>query len=281
MGENTKIEWAHHTFNPWWGCVKVSPACDHCYAESFAKRTGNAVWGKDAPRRFFGEKHWTEPYKWNREAEASGERKRVFCASMADVMEDREDVAPHREMLFLLIEQTPWLDWLLLTKRPQNFIRFLPALWLCKPQPNVWLMTTLESAEYTWRVEALLNTPAAIRGLSMEPLLGPVYLQSLAALDWVIVGGESGPGARPMHPEWARGLRDQCQVARVPFFFKQWGEWSTTRNENSAYGEFHGPSAWIDSCLCKEGTATLYRNGKKLSGRELDGREWNEAPGNE
>ncbi len=181
---------------------------------------------------------------------------------------------------------------------------FNPTRW---PLPNVWLGVTAENQEWaSKRIPALLATPAAKRFVSCEPLLGSIDLNhSLGGtkwiggqrgcggttkgihhhddrcgkgIDWVIVGGESGPGARPMHPEWARSLRDQCRAAGVPFFFKQWGEWSTTRNENSAYGEFHGPSDWIDSCLCKEGTATLYRNGNNLSGRELDGREWNEVP---
>src|SRR5687767_4989547 len=124
MGQKSKIEWTDSTFNPWWGCVEVSPACDHCYARTFAKRTGHSVWGKDAPRRIFGDTHWSEPLKWNRKAEAFGVRHKVFCASMADVMESGIHLDGQRERLWALIEASPWLDWLLLTKRPQNFRRY-------------------------------------------------------------------------------------------------------------------------------------------------------------
>ncbi|HKS96745.1 MAG TPA: DUF5131 family protein [Terriglobia bacterium] len=219
MGEKSKIEWTDATFNPWHGCTKVSPACDHCYAETFARRVGFSetgsklpIWGKDAGRRFFGDAHWNEPLKWNKQAEREGVRKRVFCGSMCDVMEDSEDLQHSRVRLYNLIDDTPHLDWLLLTKRPQNFRRFLPKTWLDRPRPNVWGMTTVENADYLWRTEELLRTPFAVRGLSIEPLLGPLTLD-LAGIHWCIVGGESGPGARPMHPQWVRGLRDQCCAA--------------------------------------------------------------------
>jgi len=126
MAKNSSIEWTHHTFNPWWGCTKVSPACDHCYAETWAKRVGQAVWGKESPRRFFSDKHWTEPIRWNADAVADGERRRVFCASMADVFESRAELNPWRIRLWELIEATPMLDWLLLTKRPQNIGKMVP-----------------------------------------------------------------------------------------------------------------------------------------------------------
>jgi protein gp37 len=112
VGKNSSIEWTHHTFNPWWGCVKVSPACQNCYALEFARRLGHSIWGAAAPRRFFGENHWLEPLKWNARAKADGERKRVFCASMADVFEARTDLNSERAKLWKLIEATPWLDWL-------------------------------------------------------------------------------------------------------------------------------------------------------------------------
>src|SRR5689334_16021242 len=134
MGAKTKIGWTHHTFNAWWGCHKVSPACKHCYAESFSKRTGHAVWGANAPRRFFGDAHWREPLKWNAAAEKAGERRRVFCGSMMDVFEwhdepTNEQMNAARARLWELIESTPWLDWLLLTKRPENASSVLPDRW--------------------------------------------------------------------------------------------------------------------------------------------------------
>src|SRR5262245_39758568 len=123
MGKTTAISWAHHTFNPWWGCVEVSPACDFCYARTWAARRGHAVWGKDAPRRFFGDNLWRQPLAWNRAAARAGERRRVFCASMADVLEQRSDAVgermeAERSRLWGLIRATPYLDWLLLSKRP-------------------------------------------------------------------------------------------------------------------------------------------------------------------
>lgn len=225
MGEQTGIEWTDHTFNPWWGCVRVSPACQHCYAETFAKRTGNAVWGVDAPRRFFGDKHWQEPEKWNRAAAAVSVRRKVFCASMADVFEDRDDLLDARGRLFGLIEATRSLDWLLLTKRPENIVRLLPSDWLAHGPRNLWLGTTVENQEYAdLRLPHLLEAPAAVRFVSYEPALGPVDFHPWAeGLDWIIAGGESGVGFRTPEPQWFRDVRDQCQRHGLGFFFKQWG----------------------------------------------------------
>ena len=235
MGEQTGIEWCDHTFNPWWGCVRVSPACQHCYAETFAKRTGNAVWGIDAPRRFFGDKHWQEPVKWNMAAAAAGVRRKVFCASMADVFEDRTDLQEARGRLFRLIDTTPMLDWLLLTKRPENLSMMLPADWRETPRRHVWFGTTAENETYLHaRVERLARVPAAVRFLSYEPALGGLptlwmylgergYSASARALHWVIAGGESGPGFRTPDAAWFRDVRDQCVDTDTPFFFKQWG----------------------------------------------------------
>lgn len=287
MSANSKIEWCHHTFNPWWGCTKVSPACDHCYAESLAKRYGHGVWGKDAPRRFFGDKHWAEPLQWNREAESARERRRVFCGSMCDVMEDREDLRAPRVRLFNLIAETPHLDWLLLTKRPQNFRKFLP--WGDTPgleRPNVWLMTTVESQEYVWRAERLVDIPAVVHGISYEPALGPLDISRdlQDGINWVIAGGESGGGARPPHPDWFRQARDQCVAANVPFFFKQNGEWLDIDNARDVIGE-------DDPRLCdsqrhrRRPALTAVHNlvqvrvGKKAAGALLDGKEWKQFPG--
>lgn len=231
MGQDSKIEWTHHTFNPWWGCVKISPGCAHCYAESFAKRTGNAVWGAESPRRFFGEKHWSQPKKWNAAAKAEGRRKRVFCASMADVFEDRADLRGERVKLLNLIDETPWLDWLLLTKRPQNIARLMDEAMngnfdrlrtFRDHMPNVWLGTTAEDQDrYDERLPWLFQIEATVHFVSAEPLLGPLTLGAVPP-DWVIVGGESGGKARPMPREWVESLRVQCDE-RTAFFFKQWG----------------------------------------------------------
>lgn len=260
MGK-TSISWCDYSFNPWWGCAKVSPACTHCYAETFSKRIGLKVWGPDSGRRFFGPEHWLEPERWNRAAKRARTRRRVFCASMADVFEDRPDLEQPRAQLFDVIQRTPWLDWLLLTKRPENITRLWPA-GVGAPGahgwPNVWLGTTVESQDYAKsRIWPLLQTPAAIRFISAEPLLGPLDLDAIEALcrewsrgltigtylDWVIAGGESGAHCRPPDPDWFRRLRDQCVDAGIAFHFKQWGG-------------LH----------------------PKANGCELDGREWKEFP---
>jgi protein gp37 len=229
MGATTGIQWTDHTFNPWWGCAHVSPGCVHCYAEKLAARYGNDVWGAKAPRRFFGEKYWAEPLRWNREAESEGRRHRVFCASMADVFEPREDLDPWREKLWALIAETPWLNWQLLTKRPDIAPVLTPWRWGEWPA-NVWLGTSVENQEWAdKRVPALLRIPARTRFLSCEPLIGPVwlgrYLENLG-IQWVIVGGESGPGARRMKLEWATSLVNQCEAfgkELVAVFVKQLG----------------------------------------------------------
>lgn len=241
MVAQSKIEWTHHTFNPWWGCVRVSPGCEKCYAEAFSKRTGNAVWGVQAPRRFFGDKHWNEPNRRNERCAKAGARERVFCASMADVFEDRPDLVPHRDRLWRTIGATPWLDWLLLTKRPENVDRLgHDVLGRC------WLGTTAEDQRRAdERIPLLLQCPAAVRFVSAEPLLGPVDFRNMLVdsqssanvltgrwtgdditkicprVDWVIVGSESGPGARPMARDWARSVVDQCTDSGCAVFTKQ------------------------------------------------------------
>jgi protein gp37 len=224
MGVSTKIEWCDHTFNPWWGCTKVSPGCDYCYASNSSKRYGYSVWGKDAPRRFLSDAHWDEARKWNASAERSGTPARVFCGSMCDVMEERRDLADQRAKLYELIPETRWLNWLLLTKRPQNFRKFLPAVWLQSPLANVWGMATVELNVFRWRIRALAETPFVLRGLSCEPLLEDLDLRDYLAsglIHWVIAGGESGSSARGTDLACFRSLRDQCRKAGVAFFLKQ------------------------------------------------------------
>jgi protein gp37 len=244
MSEKTGIQWTDHTFNPWWGCVKVSPACDHCYAATLSNRYGYDVWGKDAPRRWFGAEHWREPLKWNKKARAAGERRRVFCASMADVFEQgSSDLDGQRANLWALVEMTPMLDWLLLTKRAGNIARMVPSDWLRTPRPNVWYGTTVESPDYLWRVYQLADVPAYLRFVSYEPALAAVVWPLDRGIGWLIAGGESGGKFRAVDPAWMRSARDQCVSAGVPFFFKQWGG-------------LH----------------------PKSNGAELDGREWKQFP---
>lgn len=209
MGETTAIKWTDHTFNPWWGCERVSPGCQHCYAEAFAKRTGNDVWGKQAERRHFGEKHWLEPVKWNRKAEEAGRPALVFAASMADVFEDRRDLDEDRARLFELVEATPWLRWQLLTKRPELVLELVPDRWrrphergpaygeeytgetvLVSPAQgwpaNAWIGTTVEDQQRAGeRIPELVKIPAPVRFLSCEPLLGPLDLSEWLGLEWM------------------------------------------------------------------------------------------------
>lgn len=219
MAEQSAIGWTDGTFNPWWGCVEVSPACDNCYAREWDARFGGDHWGKDEPRRFFPDKHWNEPRKWNRKAAAEGKRFLVFCASMADVFESRADLDPWRSKLWSLIRETPALTWLLLTKRPQNIGRMLPDD--LKGAANIWLGTTIESPEYLWRADKLREyTRARVRFLSMEPLLARTE-PNLDGINWVIAGCESGDGARETPTDRYRELRALCAAARVPYFLKQ------------------------------------------------------------
>lgn len=289
--KNSKIEWCHHTFNCWWGCVKVSPGCEHCYAETLSKRTGHNIWGpaKTTDRRLFGDKHWAEPLKWNKQAKEAGERHRVFCASMADVFEDHPQVLEARARLLDTIVSTPHLDWLLLTKRPENVNHMIEettgysdsSMWFFVAS-NVWIGTSVEDqATADQRIPYLLEVPAAVRFLSCEPLLGPVNLGKYLpwqysdgnliypmreVVHWVIVGGESGHHARPMHPDWARDLRDQCQATGTAFFFKQWGEHWPVSSPPANPRAFFQDGQWFVPV------------GKGVAGRELDGETWSQFP---
>lgn len=234
MGANSDIQWTDHTFNPWTGCTEISPGCDHCYAAAIAKRNTKVFgqWGNE-PRKRTSEGYWRQPLKWDRVAVEHGRRVRVFCASMADVFDNQ---APHewRVDLWSLIHATPNLDWLLLTKRPQNIAKMLPADW-GDGYRNVWLGTTVENQEQAdRRISHLLDAPAAVHFLSVEPLLEPVRLEEwtdssrkilgVPRVDWIIVGGESGPHARTMDERWAQNIRFLCEADDVPFFMKQLSE---------------------------------------------------------
>lgn len=312
MAANTNIEWCDHTFNPWTGCTKVSPGCANCYAEGWAKRSGIVTWGQGQPRRRTSDANWNLPLKWNREAEGGIEnetvswdgevlyrRPRVFCSSLADWLDEEVPVEWLSDLIYLICKCNH-LDWLLLTKRPQLWRSRLQAVangsdlgaiictqWLAgNPPPNVWIGTTVEDQQRAdERIPQLLDIPAKVRFLSCEPLLGVVDVRfgidhlgdpSRPTIDWVICGGESGPKARPLHPAWARDLRDQCWAAHVPFLFKQWGEWLPF-TQGSAYMEKFKESRLVGNGPGPTGVP-CYHVGKKAAGRLLDGREWNEFP---
>lgn len=357
MSDNTAIEWTDSTFNPWTGCTKVSPACDHCYAEAWSRRAGEKVgkWGRGAARVRTTEANWRKPLEWNRwtffECASCGwrgdsklsiclgtgtfrcprcfsdpltpARRRVFCASLADVFDNEVD-PQWRADLFALVRATPNLDWLLLTKRIGNAASMIAAAVSALPRdsacgtgqfnhtpmaqwpwPNVWLGATIcNQAEADRDIPKLLATPARTRFLSIEPMLGPInfrwqpyahqasgesyrqylerrgsvnHLESLHLVNWVIAGGESGRGARPMHPEWVRSLRDQCAAACVPFLFKQWGEYMPADADDCDAGIERSRLTWSDGAEWHEGdgqrggVALMARVGKKAAGRILDG----------
>jgi protein gp37 len=231
MAEASKIEWTDHTFNPWTGCTKVSPGCHHCYAEAWSKRSGHVRWGNN-PRKRTTEDYWKGPRLWNARAARfqaqHGRRQRVFCASLADVF-DNQVPEGWRADLFALVRATPGLDWLMLTKRPQNIAKMLPPDW-SGGYPNVWLgMTAENQEEYDRRWPKLAAVPATIRFVSYEPAIGPLRLHDCGTgtlPDWIILGGESGGRARPMDPAWARDAIADCRRLGVAPFFKQWGTYA-------------------------------------------------------
>lgn len=329
MGQKTGIQWTDATFNPWWGCTKVSRACRRCYAATFAARW--VRWGPDVPPRELSAEHWRQPLRWSEQAKREGVRRRVFCASMADVFERRDNehgptLDRLRARLWELIEQADGLDWQLLTKRPEKMQDMAPAAWRSGWPRHVWAGATVENQDTAEeRIPHLLAVPAAVRFLSCEPLTGPIKLTHMDVerhpaaqvaepigwywinaltgrnddmarpcpdaprLHWLIAGGESGPGAEPSHPDWFRSLRDQCERASVPFFFKQWGDWQEGSGMERQHDrivlndgrvmtgtdEVGGDTfnRWPEFRACM-----MSRVGKAAAGRELDGREHNALP---
>ncbi|PVA66190.1 DUF5131 family protein [Mycobacteroides abscessus] len=309
MGDKTGIEWADSTWNPITGCDKVSPGCDHCYAETFAER-----W-RGTPGHYFENGFDVQlrpdkldlPLRWTKP-------RRIFVNSMSDLFHDRvtdEFIA----RVFAVMALAPQHTFQVLTKRhgrmrsllnSDRFIEQFQEAWETTPGPdgpeayappwplpNVWLGVSAEDQKRAdLRIPALLDTPAAVRFVSAEPLLGPINLHTDpieagspfwgSQLNWVIVGGESGPGARPMHPDWARSMRDQCVAAAVPFLFKQWGEWAPVdRDEITSKPTVTLALDGQDTYYAHRNhadVATLARVGKKRAGRELDGRTWDQYP---
>lgn len=362
MSEHTNIEWCDSTFNPWIGCTKVSPACDHCYAERLDGRGifGGAHWGPGVPRKRTSATNWRKPVQWEKTAHrfvqcydcgwrgeqhggpfhchACGSlslkavRRRVFCASLADMLDNEVELEWFVDALDLMRFCTN-LDFLFLTKRIGNLLRRLheslahvmdnPARkelsdWIARwlngnPPDNVWLGATICNQQEADRdVPKLLAVPAAVRFLSIEPMLGPIdvtrwlrprqtknhdgyggdhapgWTTDTRTIDWIIAGGESGPQARPSHPEWFRSLRDQCKAAGVPFLFKQWGEWEIHSTENGHHDcdMARNNAVWldIDGNTAKPSSAGLknayamVKVGKKSAGRQLDGVTHNGFP---
>lgn len=218
--EKTIIAWTNHTFNIAWGCVKVSPGCKNCYADTLSARYGHDVWGPNKPRRVMSDKYWREPLKWNEAAGKLGERHKVFTSSMCDILEDHPTITQQRERLWDLIRATPNLDWQLLTKRPHRYLEALPKDWN-EGWHNVWIGTSIESDAYADRAEYIKEIPAVVRFISYEPALGPLPSLKLEGLDWIIYGGESGPGYRPHDLAWPREMKARCEAAGVAFFYKQ------------------------------------------------------------
>lgn len=302
MAERTAISWCDATFNPWMGCTRVSPACDHCYAERLVTgRMGMDVWGSGKPRHRTSASNWKKAGQWNKTPDRligsqwPGRKPRVFAASLADIFDNEIDQT-WRDDFWELVCETPNLQWLIVTKRIGNAARMLPPDW-GNGYANVTLLITIANQEEADRdVLKLVATPAHQRGLSIEPMLGPVDISNwmfgpdapcqqcprdfdcecgwktrrdlgLPGIDWVICGGESGPGARPLHPDWVRDLRYQCSVADVPFHFKQWGEWSPT-GSGAVYADVgEGLTAY-----------RMVRVGHQQAGRLLDGVEHNAFP---
>lgn len=228
MGKQTGISWCDHTWNPWVGCAKVSDGCKFCYAEAdMDHRRHFAKWGPNGSRVRTSPTYWKQPIAWDKEAARDGIRRKVFCASLADVFEDFPGLDDYRDDLWNLIGRCKNLDWLILTKRPENIRRMLPVedqVGMSCHWPHIWLGTSAEDQEtFDTRRLWLASAPAALRFLSIEPLLGPIRSESWHRIDWVILGGESGPKARPCHLEWLRSIKGDCERARVPVFVKQLG----------------------------------------------------------
>lgn len=229
MGRSTSIAWADSSWNPWVGCTRKSEACRHCYAEAMNRRRkwNGGAWGPGTPRKITADSTWRQPLQWNRKAGQGARGKDghnwlVFAGDLCDIFDDEAPVEA-RERMWHLFRSTPYLTWLLLTKRPENFSRLLPENWGSQGYPNVWLGVTAENQiEAGRRIDILRNAPARLRFVSFEPLLEKVDID-LEGIDWAIVGGESGGKARPFDLSWARSVQEACMKSGTAFFFKQLG----------------------------------------------------------
>ena len=220
MSEVTIIAWTDHTFNPWMGCEKVSEGCRNCYAATLTKnRMGLDLWGRSSPRQVT-KTPWKKVVSWNNEAHRIGERKRVFCASLCDIFEDHPTANATRPKVWDLVRQCTALDWQILTKRPERIVDNLPEDW-GDGWDHVWLGTSVEDMRVARRVDHLRNIPAAVRFISYEPAIGPLDDLDISGIDWIIYGGESGPGYRKEDKNWARVMHRKCAENGTAFFHKQ------------------------------------------------------------
>lgn len=281
---STAIEWTNEVWNPVVGCSRTSPGCDRCYAIGVAHRAmqpahagltikvpGERVdWTGEVrclPERLDMPQRWRSP-------------RLVFVNSMSDLFHPDVPTSFIVEV-FEVMRSTPQHTYQVLTKRSHRMLEVLNHPCWDGPPANAWMGVSVESPKYAFRIRHLRAVGAAVRFISAEPLLGPLDLDDddhggLHGIDWVIAGGESGPGARPMHPDWARDLRDQCVAAGVPFFFKQHGAYVEVEHLDEAHTVIgtHGPAAYLGTGR----HARLRRVGKKAAGRVLDGRTWDEMP---
>ena len=278
MADHSSIEWTEATWNPTTGCDRTSPGCDHCYALTLARRLkamGNPKYQSDGGRLSgpgFGltlhPDQLDVPRRWVNS-------RVIFVNSMSDLFHPQVPVNFIRKV-FAVMADTPRHTYQVLTKRSQRLARIADTL----PWPeNVWMGVTVESDRFTFRAEHLREVPAKVRFVSAEPLLGPLPSLDLSGIGWLIAGGESGRGARPMHPDWVRGLRDRCRDADVAFFFKQWGSWRPERRSTTLVA--------VDGAQLERSTALagvpgapvpMRRMAKHAAGRRLDGRFWNQMP---
>lgn len=295
MGDITEIGWTDHTFNAWWGCSKVSAGCDNCYAEAWDTRWGGDHWGAGKPRRIMKDSYWKKPLKWNRQAQQEGQRHRVFCSSMADVF-DKEAPDGQRDRLWKLIRETPWLDWQLLTKRPQNIRKYLPADWdYPNNYTNIWLGITAENKEELYRrIGYLLSVAATVHFMSCEPLL-----EDLGPMANVYVGTKCGACDsqfyEPAGAWWncngcgdiVSGANPTAILGNQPFGVDRPKiDWviigAESGNSHREYKEEWGRNI-KDECV-KAGVKVYLKQyaderGKKISLPVLDGRQWAEFPG--
>jgi protein gp37 len=278
MADHSPIEWTEATWNPTTGCDRTSPGCDHCYALTLARRLkamGNPKYQHDGGRSsgpgFALTVHadvLDVPRRW-------ASPRVIFVNSMSDLFHARVPAGFIRDV-FDVMADTPRHTYQVLTKRSQRLAKLVDTL----PWPkNIWMGVTVESDRYAFRADHLREVPAHVRFVSAEPLLGPLPSLSLEDIEWVIAGGESGHGARPMHPDWARDLRDRCRAAEVAFFFKQWGAWRPERRSETLVG-VDGARVSRSSVLAGVPGAPvpMRRMSKHAAGRRLDGRLWNQMP---